>query len=224
MPILQAFHASNIWVVVEIVSIEHLLNRLDALGQETAFPRVLALTAGAVAPHVRRTVIHHMAPLVAAIAYCFLRAFISAVINRQAKLAAYLVKTSIVMMSDFFTTKASHIALEIPVYLLLVFLLFISKLICPSERFLAQGELASISNFLLQVRCLGLAVDIGSGDLVCVDGGRDNLTLKDVVTPDGDEPSFGMNFVHEVLDDGKLLIGGELALVRHRFTRNDIYN
>lgn len=82
MTVLQAFHASNIWIVVEIVSIEHLLYGIYSFGQEAAFPRVFPLTAGAVAAHVRRTVVHHVPPLVATVADCFLRALISAMIRR----------------------------------------------------------------------------------------------------------------------------------------------
>lgn len=65
------------------------------------------------------------------------------------------------MVTDFLATKTSHIALEVPINLLLVFfLLFLSQFIRHSQGFLAQGELASISNFLLQVRRLRFAVDI----------------------------------------------------------------
>lgn len=56
-----------------------------------------------------------------------------------------------------------------------------------------------------------------------MDSGRDDFSLKYVVAPDGNESRFGVNLIHEVLYDAEFLICGELAVVRHRFTRNYIY-
>lgn len=42
MSVLIAVHAANVVAGVEVIRVEHLLDRLDTLRQETAHPRVLS--------------------------------------------------------------------------------------------------------------------------------------------------------------------------------------
>lgn len=79
MPILQTSHASDILPRVQIISVEHLLYRVDPLRQKTAMTIVLSLAVLAEHADWSFAFVYYVAPLVALVADCALWAFLAQV-------------------------------------------------------------------------------------------------------------------------------------------------
>ncbi len=69
----------------------------------------------------------------------------------------------------------------------------------------------------MEIGGLGLAIDIGAGNLIGIDCGGEHFSVEDIVAADGHESGLAVYFVHEVLDDGKLFFGGQLAVLIHSY-------
>lgn len=160
MSVLHALHASDGRVVVKVVRVEHLLYWVDPPSQETASLWVLSLTVLTEGTHWGRTLVDDVTVLVAAVADNLLRTLLSVVGWRQTELAAELVQTGVVVVAHLLTSEAAHVALEVPVDLLLV-VFGLLLLGCPEDQFglNSQGRLPGLCYFLLQVGSLRLAVD-----------------------------------------------------------------
>jgi hypothetical protein len=115
--VLVAIHASNVVTVVEVVCVEHLLDGLDALRQETTQSAVLSLAFLAEGPSARRTLVYHVPPLVALIADRSLRTAFAGVGERQAEEAAVLVEAGILVVAHFLAAETPHVTFEVSVLL-----------------------------------------------------------------------------------------------------------
>lgn len=81
MPISVTAYASDLRVVVEIVSVEHLFDGVDASGQKIAFLVVFPFALLAERTCRRRALVYDVTVLVALIADCFLRASVTVVLS-----------------------------------------------------------------------------------------------------------------------------------------------
>ena len=111
--VLEAPHASRILIIVEIVSIIHLLYRLNPLSQETAHTTVFPLALLAETSSGRVALADYVPPLVALIAHCSLRAFIAAVGRGEAVEAEVIDEACIIMVPDLLASETPDVALEV---------------------------------------------------------------------------------------------------------------
>ena len=117
--------ASDVDIVGQIVSVKHLFNRLSSSSHEAALFMVLPFAVLAERPRQRRAFLDDMSVLVAAVADCPLRALVDAVVYSQAVLAGHLIEAGVVVMTDFLAPEATHVTLEVTVYLLFVLFLLV---------------------------------------------------------------------------------------------------
>ena len=143
---LKASHASNIWIFYQIFLAKQLLYGVNSFRQKTAGPWMLSLTVLARVASASGTLIDDMAALIAIVANCPLRTFISSMWVRQTVHASVLIGAWKVMMTYLFTSKTAHIALKIPISLFLDFLFF-CLLFYLLYLFLVKDSLLCVNNF-----------------------------------------------------------------------------
>jgi hypothetical protein len=80
MPVLQARHASDVLIIVQIVCVKHLLYWFDSSCEEAATSRMLPFAVLAEATAVILAFADNVSPLIALIADCALRASLGYVV------------------------------------------------------------------------------------------------------------------------------------------------
>ena len=178
--VLVARHAPDIFAAIEVVSIEHLLDRFDSPSEETAYSVVFSLAVLTECAASGRTLIDDVSPLVALVADCPLRTSLAGVGEGEAEETAGLVETGIFVVAHLFAPKTAHVALEIPIHLRLSIrlrrLLTLCFTLSLSARFFDFGH---------QVGCLCASELVTAEQLVGVYWSLyGHLSLEDIIAVD----------------------------------------
>jgi hypothetical protein len=208
--VLKAPHASDILIVIQVIGIIHLLDRLDPLRQEAADSAMLSLALLAEAASSAIALADYVAPLVALVADCPLRASVAVVTCGQAEEAAGLVQAGVVMVSDLLASEAAHVAFEVPIDLPIFLLL--DRIVLGFEGWLLPVGLLDLHH---QVGSLRAASLIRPEDLVGVHGHAGwRFALQCIVALyDLQCGPAVREFFEQLLDEHEFLLLGEFVLI-----------
>lgn len=163
--ILEAPHASCILVIVEIVSIIHLLYRLNSLGQKAAHSAMFPLALLAEASSRGAALANDVPPLIALVANCPLRTPVAPVGRGEAVEAKIIVEAGVVMVSYLLASETPNVALEVSEK----FNLLIGNLCIIVVGLHWSLLLVGVIHLHYQVRYLGSAGLLRAEETVCVD-------------------------------------------------------
>ena len=118
------------------------------------------------------------------------------------------------MVPYLFAPVAPYVALVIPKTLLfrllfLNFLFHLGSFLDPDGGGLKGG------NLLLEVGGLSPTIDIGTGNLIGMNGVSIDPSRDEVVAVDRHNPRFALDLLHYLLEDCVFLLGGKSVLLTH---------